>query len=127
MPIKSRTGERGSARLKFLIVITLICIMAYAGYLYVPVAYNAYVFKDVMQHKVDVASTQGYPPSWVSDQLSKSAAEYGVPPDAVLTPSLQDNRLQVRVQFTRPIEFLGFTYNYEFDQTVHSTEFLNFK
>lgn len=122
-----RSRERGSARLNFLIVLAIICVAAYAGYLYIPVAYNAYVFKDLMQHKVDIAAAQGYPAAWVSDQLTKSAAEYNLPPDAVFTPTLQDNRIQVRVQFTRPIEFPGFTYHYEFDHTAKSTEFLTFK
>ncbi len=36
----------------------------------------------------------------------------------------RDNRLEVRVQFVRPIEFPGYTYNYEFDHTVKSTAFL---
>ncbi len=122
-----KTCERGSARLKFLIVMALICIGVYAGYLYLPVAYDTYLFKDLMQHKVDVASAQGYAPAWVGDQLTKSAPEYNVPPEVVITPFQQDNRTQVRVQFTRPIEFPGFTYQYEFDHTAKSTEFLTMK
>lgn len=127
MPKMSRAGERGSARLKFLIVIAIIGVGVYVGYSYVPIAYNAYVLKDLMQHKVDVASTQGYPAAWVGDQIKKNAIEYGLPPDAVITPSQTDNRIQVRIQFTKPIEFPGYTYQYEFDHTARSTEFLTFK
>lgn len=123
----SKAGERGSARLKFLIVLAVIIAAAYAGYLYIPIAYNAYVLKDLMQHKVDVASTQGYPATWVGDQLKRSAAEFGLPPDTVITPTQQDNRIQVRVQFTQPIEFPGYSYQFEFDHTARSTEFLSFK
>ncbi|HXQ38786.1 MAG TPA: hypothetical protein VN843_32590, partial [Anaerolineales bacterium] len=61
-----RSGERGSATLKFLIVMALIGSCAYAGYLYVPVAFHANVYKDLMQHYVDVAGTQGYKPQWVA-------------------------------------------------------------
>ncbi len=122
-----RAGERGGASLKFLIVMALVIAAAYAGYLYIPVAYNAYVLKDLMQHKVDVASTQGYPATWVGDQMKRSATELGLPPDTVITPSQQDNRVQVRVQFAQPIEFPGYTYQYEFDYTAKSTEFLSFK
>jgi hypothetical protein len=32
--------------------------------------------------------------------------------------------VQVRVQFTRPISFPGFTYSYNFDYTAQSTTFL---
>ena len=123
----ARTAERGSARLKFLVVIAVIGIVAYTAFLYVPVAYDAYMLKDVMQHNVDVAVTQGYPTSWVKDQLTKAGKEYGVPPDAVIDPIQRENRMEVRVQFIRPIQFPGFTYQYNFDHTVKSTAFLTFK
>ena len=125
--ISARSGERGGARLKFIVVILFIATVAYLGYLYVPVAYQAYLFKDLMQHNADVASTQGYEPSWVKNQLTKAAPEYGVPADAVILSTLKDNRIEVSVQFTKPIEFPGYTYNYNFDQTVKSTAFLTFK
>jgi hypothetical protein len=127
MNTNDRTTERGSARLKFILVIAIIGIGAYIGYMYVPVAYQAYLFKDLMQHNVDVASTQGYQPTWVKDQLVKSAPEYGVPPDAVIDPAQRDNRIEVTVQFVKPIEFPGYTYQYHFDYTAKSTAFLTFK
>jgi len=127
MSKEKRSDQRGSARLKFLIVIVIIGAVAYAGYLYVPIAFQAYQLKDVMQHDVDVAAAQGYPATWVKDQLVKGSAEYGIPPDAVITPGQRDNRVEVRVQFTKPIEFPGYTYQYEFDHTVRSTAFLTFK
>ena len=122
-----RSGERGSANLKFLIVMVIIAATAYAGYLYVPVAFQAKAYKDLMQHYIDVAGSQGYPPSWAGEQLMKSGPEYEVPQDAVITPMNRDNRLEVRVQFVRVIEFPGYTYNYKFDHTAKSTAFLAFK
>ena len=122
-----RSGERGNANLKFLIVMAILCSAAYAGYLYVPVAFQAKAYKDLMQHYTDVAATQGYPPAWAGEQLLKSGPEYDVPPDAAITPLRRDNRLEVRVQFVRAIEFPGYTYNYEFDHTVKSSAFLTFK
>ena len=77
-----------------------------------------------MQHYVDVAAAQGYQPSWAGEQLAKSSPEYDVPADAIITPVRRDDRVEVRVQYVKPIEFLGYTYNYEFDQTVKSTAFL---
>jgi hypothetical protein len=121
------SGERGSASLKFVIVMAIMGSIAYAGYLYVPVAFEAKTYKDLMQHYVDVAATQNYPPTWAGEQLARSAPEYGVPSDAVITPIKRDERIEVRVQFVRPIEFPGYTYNYEFDYTVKSTPFLAFK
>ena len=124
---KDRKNERGSSRLKFIIVMAVILCSAYAGYLYVPVAYRAYLFKDLMQHYVDVAASQGYQPSWAAEQILKSEAEYEVPPNAIITPAHREQRIEVRVQFTRPIEFPGYTYEYVFDHTVKSTAFLTFK
>jgi len=119
--------ERGGARLKFVVAIAILAIVVYAGYLYIPVAVDAYYFRDVMQNKVDVAVTQGYEAAWVSDQLKKSGAEFHVPDNAIISPQLKDSRVEVRVQFTRPINGPGFTYNYDFDYTARSTAFLTLK
>jgi hypothetical protein len=118
-----RRSETGSARLKFLVVIVILGSLAYAGYLYIPVAYNAYLFKDVMQQKVNAAVALGHPPNWVKEQLVKSAPDYMIPSDVEITPTLQGQRMEVRAHFTRPIEFPGLTYNYTFDHTAKSTEF----
>ena len=122
-----RRGERGGSRIKFLIVVLIFGAAVYAGYLWIPVQFDAYRFKDLMQHDADVAATQGYPVTWISDQLKKSLAEYNIPSDAVITPTQQENRMAVRVQYTRPIEFPGYTYQYEFDHTAKSTAFLTIK
>jgi len=121
----TRQDECGSANVKFVLVLAILIATAYAGYLYVPVAYQSYVLKDGMQHLVDQASAMAYSPSWVQDQLVKNASEYGLPADAIITPVQQDNRVEVRVQFKRPIEFPGYTYEYEFDHTARSTKFLS--
>lgn len=125
--VKTTSGERGGARLNFIIFMAVVIVGAYVGYLFFPVAYHAYVWKDLMQHKVDVAATQGHPANWVNEQLKKSAVEYGIPADAVIEATPQDQRIQVRVQYTKLIEFPGYTYEYEFDHTTKSTEFLIIK
>ena len=127
MNTKSRRSERGGARLKFVIVVAVIAIVAYAGYEFIPVGYQAYQLKDLMQHDVDAAAALGKPDSWVREQLVKSSAEYGIPAEAVISSQMQNNRMEVRVQFTKPIEFPGFVYNYEFDYTAKSSTFLSIK
>src|SRR5690349_16506438 len=121
--IKDRSNERGGSRLKFIIVMAIILCLGYAAYLYIPVRYHAYLYKDTMQQFVDIASAQGKPPTWVAEQLAKSADDFDVPANAVITPATLDNRVQVRVQFVKPIEFPGYTYEYEFDETVKSAAF----
>jgi len=118
-------NEQGGARLKFIIFIAVFAAILYAGYLYIPVAIDSYYFKDVMQNKVDLAAAQGFDGNWVREQLAKSGPEYHVPAEAVITPSTKESRIVVRVQFTRPIAFPGYTYNYEFDHTAQSASFFN--
>ena len=122
-----RPNEWGGARLKFIIVMAILVIVVYAGYLYVPVAVDAYYFQDVMQNKVNLAAAQGYEAGWITDQLVKSGSEYHVPADAIIAPAQKDGRVEVRVQFTRPIQLPGYTYNYDFDYTAKSTTFLTVK
>lgn len=124
---ESRPNERGGSRLKFIIFVLIVVAVAYSGYLYIPVQFDAYRVKDLMQHDADLAATQGYPVTWVADHLKKNLPEYNVPADVIITPTQQQNRVFVRVQYTRPIEFPGYTYNYEFDHTAQSTDFLTVK
>lgn len=122
-PGRDRAGERGGTRLKFLIVLVLIAVVAYAGYQFIPVAYQANVYKsEVMQPAVDKAAIMGQSTGWVKDQLRASGKDYGVPPDAAITVEQTNGRMQARVQFTRPISFPGYTYQYSFDHTARSTE-----
>ena len=122
-PLRNRS-ERGSARLKFILFLVVVAIVGYAGYMYIPVAIDAYYFKDAMQNKVNLAAAQGYDGAWLTDQISKSKSEHNVPDDAVITPGQREGRVEVRVQFTRPIATPLFTYNYNFDHTAQSTTFL---
>jgi len=124
---ESRRTERGGSRLKFIVVLLIIGSVAYGAYLYIPVQFDAFRFKDLMQHDVDVAATQGYPTSWITDQITRNLSDYNVPANAIITPSKEDSRVVLRVQFTRPIEFPGYTYQYEFDHTVKSTDFFTIK
>jgi hypothetical protein len=118
-------GERGGAGLKFVIFLAVVAIVGYVGYMYIPVAIDAYYFKDAMQNKVNLAAAQGYDGVWVADQVGKTKSQYNVPEDAVITPAQREGRVEVRVQFRRPISFPGYTYNYDFDYTAQSTTFLS--
>ena len=119
-----RRGEHGGARLKFIIILALIAAVSYIGYLYIPVAYNAYLFKDVMQSKVDKAAADGKAHEWVEKELASAAPEYGVPPPPASTIKAEkrEGRMEATVQFIHPIEFPGYTYQYNFNHTVKSSD-----
>ena len=127
MNTATRKSELGGATFKFVIVMAIIAAVAYAGYQFIPVAYQSYQLKDLMQHNVDTAVALGKPTSWVKEQLEKNSTDYSIPPDALIDPVQHENRMEVRVQFTRPIEFPGYVYNYEFDHTARSSTFLSVK
>jgi hypothetical protein len=117
-----RRGERGGTRLKFLIVIIIIAVLAYSGYQYIPVAYQAYLFKDYIQETVDKAAGTGQPASWVETQLTEAGKQYGVPNPEVKA-LMRDGRMEARVRFKRTIALPFYTYEYQFDNTARSTEF----
>jgi hypothetical protein len=126
----ARDGERGAARLKFIIVLAIVVLIGYMGFQYVPVAYNSYLFKRSMDENADKAAAIALPRdqqgSWLENQLRSSASEYGIPPNAKFTHTLQNGRLEITVHFTRPINLLpGFTYQYNFDYTAKSSALLS--
>ena len=127
MNTRPRKSEQGGSRLKFLVVVAIIACVVYVGYQFIPVVYRDYQIKDLMRNDVDAAAALGKPAAWVKEQLVKNSADYGIPADAAITPQQLDNRMEVRVQFKKPIEFPGFVYNYEFDYTAKSATFLSFK
>ncbi|HVG33993.1 MAG TPA: hypothetical protein VM911_12970 [Pyrinomonadaceae bacterium] len=117
-----RRGERGGTRLKFLIVIALLAAVAYSGYNFIPVAYQAYLFKDYMQTTVDKATALGQPADWVVTQLKASGAQYDVPPNADVKAQTNNGRMEARVRFSKPVALPFYTYMYTFDNTARSTD-----
>jgi hypothetical protein len=126
-PVLNRHGERGNARVKFLIVITLVTLSAYLGYQYIPVAFQSYQYKDFMQQSVDKGAAMGRTSEWLREQLVKTGVEYGVPPNAIISIQQNEGAMQARVQFKRPISLPGYTYEYEFDKTVKSSTMWSLK
>jgi hypothetical protein len=127
----SRHNERGAARLKFIAVLAVVAVVGYMGFQYISVAYQARSFRNFMDDKVSTTAGNPALPAeekgpTVENQLRSSAKDYGVPPEAKISHTYQNGGLQVRVQFTRPINLLpGFTYQYQFDYTAKNDTSLN--
>jgi hypothetical protein len=119
-------GEQGGARLNLLILVALVAVVGYAAYNYVPVAYDAFLFKDFMQETVDKAAyPPGQPLKWVESQLRAKADELDLPEDAVYTVQKEDNHIAARVRWRHPVPLPGFVYDYEFDHTAKSSTFIS--
>jgi len=131
-PFASTAAARrasGSARLRLIIMLVIVGLVAYMGVNYIPVAYQAYTFKRFMGESAEKAAASPLSAeqkgAWIDNQLKTSFKEYGVPPEAKVTHLFQENRMEVTVKFTRPINLLpGFTYKYNFDYTARSGTFL---
>src|SRR5919202_2947681 len=118
---RRRRGESGEGRFKFIVVLAILAVLAYCLYQYVPVAIQAYQYKDVMQQTVNTAAMQTQTtPDNLKKTLTDRAKEYGAPPTTQFEVSLQDGRWLARVQYTRDIPLAFYTYQYNFDTTVKS-------
>jgi hypothetical protein len=120
-----KTSEHGSARLNFLILMVVIVAVAYAGYQYVPVAYQASQLKVFMQDTVNNAVVTDKDARWAEDQLRRSLTSYGVPPDARITVANRESRIEAHVQYTVPVPLFVTTYEYKFDHTTRSSNLLS--
>lgn len=116
--------ERGGARLNLIILLLVIATLGYVGYQYVPVAYQASLFKVYMQDTVDKAAATGQETSWVETQLRKASDEYDVPSDAVFKIEKREGRIEATATWTHPIVLPMYIYEYDFNHTVKSTSFL---
>jgi hypothetical protein len=115
-----RRGERGGARLNFLIVLVVVATLGYLGYQAFPVFYQSRNFETFMQDTVDTAAITDKKPAWVEQQLKTALPDYGVPPEAVIKSTINRGRMEAQVQFTRTIPLIVTQYKYDFDKTVRS-------
>lgn len=129
-PQRGRNSERGSAATKFLIFLVVIVLVGHAGYQYVPIAYQGASFRQEM----DTAVVKGLgvpggvkPFDVVKNHVSRAAADYNVPADAVIEITPISGALQARATYTKPVNILPFgiyKYNYKFDHTATPAGYL---
>ncbi len=128
--LRDRSGERGSAGVKFAIVLTVIILAGNAGYNYIPVAYEAENLKSDMA----AAVLQGLampgkinPVDNVKVRVQKALLANAAPVDATLNVTQQGNVIQARVTYTKNVSLVPFgiyNYPYHFDNTATPTGFL---
>jgi len=114
-------SERGSAAVKFLVILVAIVLAANAGYNYVPVAYQGASFRQEMDTAVVkglAASGSMKPLEVVKAHVSKAAADNDVPQDALIEIMPMGNHIQAHVTYRKKVNMLPFglyQYNYDFD------------
>ena len=115
-----RATEHGGSRFNFILVMAVIAIAAYAGYQYVPVAYQASQLKVFMKDTVDNAVVTDKNAAWAEDQLRRNLKNYGAPETALITVAAREAHLEAHVEYSVPIPLLVTTYEYKFDHTARS-------
>ena len=127
---KNRESERGSAGVKFVLVLAVIALVANAGINYVPVAYDA----ESLKTEMGTAVLQGLalpgklnPVDNVKARIAKSIQTNNIPADAIVDVKQNGNVLTARVSYSKPVNILPFgiyKYKYNFDYTATPTGFL---
>ncbi|HMT08507.1 MAG TPA: hypothetical protein PKA82_10920 [Pyrinomonadaceae bacterium] len=128
--LRDRSGERGSAGTKLLLALTVIGLVAHAGYNYVPVAYEA----ETMRSEMSTAVLQGLampgkvnPVDNVKERIQKAMVANAIPQNATLAVTQKGNLINARVAYVRDVSILPFgiyTYHYVFDHTATPTGIL---
>ncbi len=127
---KNRESERGSAGVKFVIIVLALILFGNAGLNYVPVAYNA----ESLKTEMSTAVLQGLaisgklnPVDNVKARIAKAIAINDIPADAVVDVKQAGNALTAHVTYSKEVHILPFgmyKYVYKFDHTATPTGFL---
>ena len=127
----NKKSERGGAGVKFLLVLTVIFLVAHAGWNYIPVAYQAQDFKQELEtavvQGVALPGSQMTPVDTVKTRIRQKAQAEGIPSNYYLDVKQVKGIVQARVIYQKSVPILPFglyTYNYYFDHTATPTGFL---
>lgn len=125
-----RTSERGSAAIKFTLVILVLALVANAGMNYVPIAYQGASFKQEMDTAVVrglSASGRVKPLEAVQASIKKASYDYDIPTDAFVQIKPVNGVVEAHVAYTRQINMLPFglyQHKYNFDYVAKPTGYL---
>lgn len=126
----NRKNERGEGSGKLIAFLVVLFLVGWAGYNYVPVAYNAQSFRQEMDTTVTQAlampGAMQNPVGWTQERLKRIAPDFGVPDDVVIVVKpVQNGAVEAQVKYKKPVSLLPFyTYQYEFDYTAKTGGFM---
>lgn len=131
-PVRSSNSEHGGAGVKFLLVVVVLFCLGHAGFVYVPVAYEAEDYKQRMNELVTNAfalpNSPTSSPEAIKQRLRNYGNDYGIPANAVILVDKAENGApRAQVKYSREMELLPFglyRYNYEFNHIAMPNGFL---
>jgi len=128
--MKNRKSERGSASVKLTAVLSVLFLAAYAGYNYIPVAYEGENLKQEMQTAVVQAMALpggAKATDAIKAKLQKVMVANNVPTDAVVQVKPVNNTLMAQITYSKQVTILPFglyKHTYQFNHTATPTGFL---
>jgi len=128
--MNQQNSERGGASVKFLIIIIVLYLLAYASYNYIPVAYEAEDFKQEMETAVVQAMALPGTMDTVGMtklKIQRVALANNIPHNVFIDVKQANGIFQARAAYSKEIKILPFglyDYLYVFDHTATPTGFL---
>lgn len=125
-----RSSERGSATVKFLLIVMVLAIVGNAGINYVPVAYEGASLRQEMDTAVVKGLATGprmNPVDVVKASLQKAIYDNNVPSDAFVEVKQTPGAVQAHVMYSKQVSMLPFglyKYKYDFNYTAVPTGYL---
>jgi hypothetical protein len=109
-----RTAERGDSKLGCIVWLALLAIAVLISWKMIPVKVNSAELADYM---VEVAQFQSArkPPEELKAMILARASELNIPLDKQnVTVVRTGDRIRMSVEYTVPVDFPGYTYNWHF-------------
>ncbi len=125
-----RPSERGSAGIKFLLIVMVLAIVGNAGINYVPIAYEGANLRQEMDTAVVKGLATGprmNPVDVVKASLQKAMHENNVPDDAFVEVKQTPGAVTAHVMYTKQVSMLPFgiyKYKYDFNYVAIPTGYL---
>lgn len=119
----SRKGERGEGQLGCIIGLIILLVCVFVAYKMIPVKVKA---TEMKQFVVDEGKSAGLRKNAkdIRDRILHRARELDIPlEEGNLKVSRGNSRVNIDIEYTIPIEFPGYTYNWHFEHHVDNPVF----
>jgi hypothetical protein len=123
MPDRHYYTQRGEGRLKFLLTLLVIAVIAYVAMQFIPVYMRNLQMEDETQQIVSQAVVQNLREGDVRARLEEKASQYQLPDNKRIEITRNGKRLIVRVAYTKEIVLPFYTYPWSFDFRKEDTSF----
>lgn len=119
---KARAGERGAVSIKTIFIMLVAGAVLFAVMKFVPV----YVEQNKLLHDIDelarVAALRGYKEEKINMDIERIRGEYELPKGSINMVAGADKKVEITVQYTRSIDLLVATYEWQVEHKARGKE-----